>query len=543
MKSRLLQAFSLALLGLQALLPWLYPDFHVQDGPAHLYTAASLRAVLAGGGSPLQQLYELNRIPVPNWTNTAVFTAAGALVGQRHAEALAFSLYVLAAYFCFSYALRALAPGWPLFHPVLNALVWPKYLFFGFFNFYLGIAGMAFTLAFFIRHWAGAGWRLYLRLGGLLLLLYFTHLVTAFLAAGALLAAGVWLSRFPPATARPSTGPLRRMLPLSVLMLPLLALTLLFIVSAHKGVSPVALSVPAALGHLQRFPFEAFEIAQRPFLDQKPSLAALLILMAIGFLHILRKRDTSAAALLLWLAAALALLSFFVPDAAFGGAWFKQRLGWVSVILGSVGAAALARPPVVVRILQCAAGALMSVTVLLMLPQAGRIGAAYAEFNRIESRIRPGATLMRITLPLSSFPDRYGIQDLVFLPFQHAELLIAARRDCFALTDLQALLGFYPLVMTSPYPPATRERLLLLADDPPPRPAPHLETLFRDLPELPGYVLVIGAGPSSPPQDSVEDTPLREVERVLSPRYENVAPPEAASFVRLYRLRAAAPSP
>ena len=537
MTSRFLQAFSAALLALQVLLPWIHPDFHVQDGPAHVYTARALKEVLFHEGSSYRHLYFVNPTPAPNWANTVVFALAGSLVGHRYAEAFAYSLYVLLAYFCFAYAARTLLPRAPLFQPVLNCLVWPKYLFFGFFNFYIGVAGMVFAFAFFLRHGTEQGWRMYLRLGGLLLLLYFTHLVPALLAAGAILSAGAWMSMFPPGSARPASRSLRRLRPLLVLLLPVFALTAWFVHSSPKGIGAFALSPSGIADQLLRFPFEAFALAQRPFLDQKLPLAILLLLIALGFHSFIRKRDVSTAGLFLCLSVGFVLLSLVVPDAGLGGAWLKQRLGWLSVIFGVVGAAAVARPRPVVPLLQCAAGFLMAVTVVLMVHQAGRVAAGYVEFSRVEDRIQPGSTLMRISLPVPRFARRHDLDDLMYLPFQHAELLIALRRDCFALTDFQALLGFYPLVMAAPYPPKTRELLLLLADDPPLRPAAHVETLFRGLPELPQYLLVFAESEWSVQGVPFEAHPLGELERVISPRYEIVPAPETASFLRLYKRR------
>jgi hypothetical protein len=168
-----------ALLTLQMAIPWTAPYFVTQDGPSHLYGATVARElVLHHRDSVYSPWYTIQRALIPNVTATFLLAVAESIAGPEHAEQVLASLAILAGFLAFCYASRALSTGvspgvspgvshrlspWT---PVANFLLQTWFLWLDFYNFYLGMALMAFPLGFYFRH-AGApppsqpGWWFY----------------------------------------------------------------------------------------------------------------------------------------------------------------------------------------------------------------------------------------------------------------------------------------------------------------------------------------------------------------------------------------------
>jgi hypothetical protein len=166
-----------ALLALQMSIPWTARYFVTQDGPSHLYGATIARDLaLHHRDSVYSPWYTLQRAILPNITATFLLAIAESIAGPAHAEQALASVAILAGFLAFCYASRALSPGSTPWTPVANFLMQTWFLWLGFYNFYLGMALMAFPIGFYFRHAGGLGLRRAAALAAGLVVLFFTHI-------------------------------------------------------------------------------------------------------------------------------------------------------------------------------------------------------------------------------------------------------------------------------------------------------------------------------------------------------------------------------
>jgi len=179
------------LLALLHLLPvWSSRWFVTLDGPAHLYSARLVLALVQGDAF-IGRFFHLSTYPEPYWTGHAVMAALLAVLPAWLVEKITWSLAVLGLAWAFRHLILLLAPK----RPWASWLAFPFLLHYaagmGFLNFSLSLPLMLATLA---AAWQGilAGRMRTALLAVLFLLLYFTHLFTFLATAGMVLAMACW---------------------------------------------------------------------------------------------------------------------------------------------------------------------------------------------------------------------------------------------------------------------------------------------------------------------------------------------------------------
>lgn len=339
---------ALALLYLAPL--WSVRYLPTLDGPCHVYSAWAMHAHGDQAAYPLLARYfEIQWKPVPNWLGHALLALAMFAVPPVAAEKLLLCAYALLLLFGFWYLAGAVAPerrchaflGFPF---VFNAT-----LLLGFYNFCLGVALFLVVVGFWWRHWERPDARFAWRLGGLLLLCYFAHLLPFLMALGAI--ALLWLATLP------GTPPRRHLRHLAIVA-PHLALPLWFVWSQrHQPVLPAPPSANPLWFLLRARPLSldgaTLAAVAPPFCLLLAVLAAVALLRgrlardpADGRRRVVVRREDA----FLLLALAYAVLMIAGPDAMAGGAYIQPRLGlfpflalipWLPAVRSTLARAAL----------------------------------------------------------------------------------------------------------------------------------------------------------------------------------------------------------
>jgi len=228
---RRLEPALFALFVLLYLLPlWAVERVPTNDGPSHLYNAWLLRELAWGDPHPaLDAAYDVRAEPIPNWLGHAALALLMAVVPPTTAEKILLSACIALFLLSLRYLAGSVEPearwyawlGFPLAYNFLFQA--------GFTNYCLGLSLALLAMAVWWRRRERPGWRTALLLNGLLLLGYFAHIVTTFLALAAI---GVlWLL-----TLRRAHG--RRHLRHLAALAPQALLPLWFV--ATRGAAPVA---------------------------------------------------------------------------------------------------------------------------------------------------------------------------------------------------------------------------------------------------------------------------------------------------------------
>ncbi len=314
-------------LALLCLLPlWTVRFLPTTDGPAHVYNAGILLELLTGGGDAprFTEHFELNPRLVPNWIGHAILVVLLTAFKPGTAEKLLVSGYVLLFLWGLRYLVQAVAPGrgWLAFLGLPLVYHWPLQM--GFYNFSYSLALFLIAVGFWWRRREGLTLRGALGLHALLVLGYFSHVVSHLLTLAAI---GVlWL-----VTLRKDNWR-RHLLHLPVLA-PQLLLPLWF-VWAQGGGPPQPDDRP--FGRLWTYLSRlevlcTFGVEQIGFGMAVAALFAVLLVLTFFKENLrreggrLRLRCSEVDGFLL-LALLLTAVYFFAPTASAGGSWLRERL-------------------------------------------------------------------------------------------------------------------------------------------------------------------------------------------------------------------------
>jgi hypothetical protein len=309
-----------ALVALQILPFWVVTHVPTLDGPSHVYNAWILQQHATGREPPLfrplfPQYHEIDPSPLPNWTSHAALALLMVPFDPATAEKILVSAYVLLFLLGARYLATATGPerDWLAF--LAFPFVYNQTLQWGFYNFGLSLALFLFALGFWWRRRADPGLGLAVGLNLILLLCYFSHILSTVLA---LFGIGVlWL-----ATLRRST--LRRHLLHLPILAPQVVLPLWF-VSTH-GAEPVAgrWTTFFLLRYFARNEvLYTFSTAQLVLGSALTALFAGLVIATVRGRRPLVFQEEDG---FLWIAAAVTLLFFFGPEGMSGGSLIKMRL-------------------------------------------------------------------------------------------------------------------------------------------------------------------------------------------------------------------------
>ncbi len=214
---------------------WYAQAFSTQDGPAHLYNAQILAAVL-GGSSPLAETFEVHWDPIPNWTGHATLALLVSVFPAWFADRV-MTTVTFAGFAASVFWLRtrtAGARGLP-FTAVASVLLAINFTWImGFTSFVLGACLFPITLGYW---WTYRDALSPLRIAILALLLvagYFCHLVSLGIT---LFGLGILALFAPASSGEPASARMRfsRLIRTGVAMPPVLALGIVYLRISRSG--------------------------------------------------------------------------------------------------------------------------------------------------------------------------------------------------------------------------------------------------------------------------------------------------------------------
>jgi hypothetical protein len=488
-----------ALLAVQMAIPWTAPYFVTQDGPSHLYGATVARdLVFHHRDSVYSHWYTIQRAILPNITATFLLALAESVAGPEHAEQVFASVAILAGFLAFCYASRALSPGvshglspWT---PVANFLLQTWFLWLGFYNFYLGMALMAFPIGLYIRHAAGLGWRRAATLAAGLVLLFFTHIIPAAIAIVAIVTVAFWINIAVPIATAPRTG--RWFLPtwprlreLGVLLASTLPALILIGLYLEAG-GPVHYD-PQIAWAWNEFPMHVFQTGAERSGAQTLLSSFFMYYIAAGIL-VMRTREWASVRGGLAVATLLTFLAYLLsPDAGFSGSLVKIRLAWAVFLLGGLLACSVMRlrPMRVATAIWVAC--FLAGTAANTMAIGKRLSNAAADFLPVANLIPTRSTFVRLRYPTPHAAELYGYEGIGRDPLIHLAGVAAARRGLVDLSDYEAASKIFPVVFKPAIDPGWQSSLWAL-EGPDSGSVASLAWIKRNLPAPIEYVLVIG---------------------------------------------------
>ena len=326
-------------LALVLLVPiWAVDYLPTVDGPSHVYNAWILRQYANAEEYPLfQQHYEIDWRPIPNWFGHAVLALLMFPFPPRTAEKVLLTglvlLYVAAARFFAG----SVDPERRWVGLLALPLLYNQLFLHGFYNFSFSLAFCLLAVGTWWRNRDKPGWRLAAKLNLLLLLCWFSHIVSLCLALAAI---GIlWL-----ATLR--GRPWKEHLLHPLMLAPQALLPLWFVQDQGGGPIPSTWSAEVTRDYLLRL--EVLFLFGREQLWIGMILAALFGALLLITLAGKRKMgEEDGFLLVILLAIALYVLS---PEGMSGGILLKNRLSlypyllllpWLAPRIGKVGRAAV----------------------------------------------------------------------------------------------------------------------------------------------------------------------------------------------------------
>lgn len=415
-----------------------------QDGPSHLASAR----VLLDYGDPAHPIYEqyywLDAFPSPNLLSQGLLTALVAVLPPEVAEKIVAAGYLLALPLALRFVLRRIDPAstWLAYaaFPLANGFLFVS----GFSNYSYGIVVFVLGAGWILapRRRSGAGY--VLALAGWLLLAYVTHFIPAVLLA--------LISVIPPlAEARAASASrlpgvrevLRRLGPTVLALLPLAALTLLFLARPAPGESkrdnPLALLVQLPL--LVK-PVVALSYAEYP--------AAIVLGLALVALIVLAARRGGRAALSGpsgWIATAAgvcALLYLIAPESTAQGGAINARLAIFPPLLALLWLGRQSRAALADRRLRAAAAAVFVLVAAVIAGVRWPIAVRHSEqvdaYVEAAALVRPNSTILGLQYESANVPKVRGFSD----PTLHGASLIAVLRDGVDAGHYEAELTYFP---------------------------------------------------------------------------------------------------
>lgn len=151
-----------------------YPSL---DGPAHLYNSNLIKHLVLKNEF-IGDFYQINTLPIPNWTSHFLLASFGMFLPSWLSEKSLLILYVCGMALSFRFLIKTLKPE----NLVLSIFIFPfiySFLFhLGFYNYSLSFIFFFLTLTFWVRYYKNNHWSLYLMIGLLLFATYFSNILT-----------------------------------------------------------------------------------------------------------------------------------------------------------------------------------------------------------------------------------------------------------------------------------------------------------------------------------------------------------------------------
>ena len=431
---------------------WGFPFFLTQDGPTHVENAKILLDYNRPEFEELRVFYVLNLDLYPNWLSHLALAGLMLVASPLFAEKLFLTAYVLLLPLAFRGALGAVRPEGAALWPLVLPFVYSHFFHLGFYNLAFAAIPFFFVLAFWLARDGRLGPREVAVLGGLLLFLYFCHLVTLLLATGALavLAAAACfrdLGGKEPGTARRAAG---RALALAAAAAPALVLVVRFLAGQRTERSEDGPGFAERWQDLWRLQELASHDPRELWLTS--ALGVLFLAVAAALLAgKVRDRRFGRGDGLLVVAAAFAVVYFLAPvtvlnspGSTAGGGSTHDRVGpyvflALMLWLGAQDLGPRARRGLVAAFLAVALGLLA-----VRLPRYAEMNGHLAEYLAGGSLVPRHSTLLPVSFAhRGRRPDGSPVSWRVEA-FLHAGAWLAVERDLVDFTNYEADLGYFP---------------------------------------------------------------------------------------------------
>jgi len=422
---------------------WRLKFFPTQDGPAHLENAKILSELLLHRGSSRGGVFEVNPEPVPNWTGHLLLAGLMTMASPAVAQKILVTIYIVGLIAEVAYAGRAVRAGGEWVAILVGPLIGSLALHRGLYNFCLSLVLFFAVVGYVIRYGAQLRWRRAVTLLVLVIVLYFSHVVSLLMALAVVGAIGAgWIIL---QTNRRTM--LRQVWPVLLAVAPAMALTVWFFVT-HRGeaTEPRALDV-----QLTGF----FE------LDAIVSYQKAELLIAIGYSAVLwlftlvvlaRKawlRDWHRWDGLLLVVAATLLVYVLTPNSAAGGGQISFRLSLYPyfVLILWIAAQRVARWQS--AIVACVAVIVVSGLVAVRWNSMKKLDRLLTEYVSVGEHIPAGSSVAAIDLSRDSKTER--AMSWRVRPFWHALGYVTAQRDVVDWGNYEVGMGYFPVVFRGTY--------------------------------------------------------------------------------------------
>jgi hypothetical protein len=394
----------LALVVLHLVPIWIVDAMPTGDGPVHAYNSWILHGLVTGTAPEnIARAYEIDPRPHPNWLGHAVMALLITVVSPIVAEKILVSLIVLVF----------LGGAWLLARdPAIAFLAFPLtfhvMLMSGFYNFSLGVALFAVTLALWWRwrdeprpHWIAL----------LLLACWFAHPMPAVLLAAAI--GLLWLVAS------------RRLVHL-LAFVPLAPFVAWFVLQRGTDSAPAERTIAGIAAYLAQCEFlVTFDAGQQMIFGR-----ALFVVFAVLLLVTL---VTRAANVVLVPLVAILAITFFAPSEFAGGQLVTERMT-LFVYVVAIGVVTTRWPRLLAGLLTVVAVA----NLVYQVRHFRRLDAYRTEFLRNTTAIAPNTTV----LPLLFDRDTPGSY---VSAITHAIAYTAIEKQLVDLDNYAALTGYFPI--------------------------------------------------------------------------------------------------
>lgn len=156
---------------------WYNRFYPSMDGPAHLYNANMIRYIIFGNDF-IKDFYQINTFPIPNWTSHFLLVIFKLITPGWISEKLYLMTYVAGMALSFRFLVKAINPE----NISLSVFIFPfiySFLFhIGFYNYTISFIFLFLTLGYWIKHYHENQLLLYIVTGALLILTYFSNILT-----------------------------------------------------------------------------------------------------------------------------------------------------------------------------------------------------------------------------------------------------------------------------------------------------------------------------------------------------------------------------
>lgn len=418
----------LGLVGLLLLPIWSVEYLPTIDGPSHVYNAWILRQYGNTEEYPLfQQYYEIDWRPIPNWFSHAALALLMFPFGPRAAEKVLLSGLVV----LFAFAARFLAGsvdqerGWRGY--LALPLLYNQLLLLGFYNFCFSLAFYLLVLGYWWRRRSSPSRGFAVKLNALLLLCWFSHIVSFVLALASL---GVlWLVTLP-------GRPLRRHVVHPLILAPQAILPLWFLRAEGGGIILSDWGLEQLWRYLLRLDVLFLFGKEQSWIGIALAVifGALLALTLAGKIRGREIGDVDGFLLLSGLAVVVYIMS---PEGMSGGTLLKNRLSLYPYLL--------LIPWIAPRMRRTGKAAILAGLAILTGFQAAMLVHWYRlmqpdirEFLAATGPIAPNTRVLPLLFSRDTSSPRVGV-------LGHAIDVVAAEKGLVEWDNYEAASGLFPI--------------------------------------------------------------------------------------------------